>query len=68
MSGGDARGLVKTEVALINHFVHWFQAISANMNAEALFALWKAASSVLTDEWYDEENLNLVKMTQFEVI
>ena len=34
MGEGDARGLAKTEVAPINHFVNWFQAISANMNAE----------------------------------
>ena len=45
MTGADA--------APINNFVQWFQAISANMNAEAqkraLSASRKAASSVFTD-------------------
>ena len=57
--------MVKTESTLINHFVHWFQAISANMNAKAqrkaLSALQKAASSVIADEWDGEESLNVVK-------
>ena len=45
MGGGDTRGLAKTDAVLFNHFVQWFQAIFANMNAEAqriaLSALWK---------------------------
>ena len=65
MGGGDARGLAGTDVVLINHFVQWFQAISANINAEAqrraLSALQKAASSVFTDEGDDEESSNVVK-------
>ena len=52
MGGGDARRLAGT--MLINHFVHWFQAISVNMNAEAqrkaLSASQKAASSVFANE------------------
>ena len=63
--GGDARVLAKTEVAPINHFLCWFQAISANMNAEAqkraLSALRKAASSVFTDEGDDEESSNVAE-------
>ena len=63
--GGDARVLAKTEVAPINHFLCWFQAISANMNAEAqkraLSALQKAASSVFTDEGDDEESSNVAE-------
>ena len=34
MGGGDARRLAGTDVP-INHFVQWFQAISANMKLEA---------------------------------
>ena len=64
--GGDARGLVRTDVAPINHFVQWFQAISANMNAEAqrsaLSALWKVASSIFTNEGDDEGSSNVVKV------
>ena len=64
--GGDARGLAKTDVVPINHFVRWFQAISANMNAEAqrraLSALHKAASSVFADEGDDEESSNMVEV------
>ena len=59
MGGGNARGLAKTDVAPINHFVQWFQAISANMNAEAqrraLSALQKAAFSVFINEGDDED-------------
>ena len=54
-----------TDVVPINHFVQWFQAISANMNAEtqrrALAASWKAASSVFANEGDDEGSLNVVK-------
>ena len=53
-SGGNTRGLAGTDVALINHFVQWFLAISANMNAEAqrraMSTSRKAASSVFADE------------------
>ena len=66
MGGGDARGLAKTDAALINHFVQWFQAISANMNAEAqrraLSSSRKAASSIFTDEGDDEESSNMIKV------
>ena len=55
---GDARGSVKADVGPINHFVCWFQTTSANLNVEAqkraLTALSEAASSILTNEWYDE--------------
>ena len=65
MGGGDVKGLVKAEVGLINHFVCWFETISANLDVEAqkraLSALWEAASSVLTNGWYDEGKLNVVK-------
>ena len=65
MGGGDARGLAKTAVVPINHFVQWFQVIPANINAEAqrraLSALQKAASSVFTDERDDEEISNAVE-------
>ena len=65
MGGGDARGLAKTEVVPIKYFVHWFQAISANMNAQAqkraLSALQKVASSVFADEGDDEESSNVVE-------
>ena len=58
MDGDDARRLAETDAALINHFVRWFQAISANMNAEAqnraLAASRKAASLVFTDVRDDE--------------
>ena len=60
MGGGNARKLAGTDVAPINHFVRWFQAISANMNVEAekraLVASRKAASSVFTDVGDDEES------------
>ena len=63
--GGNARRLAGTDVALINHFMRWFQAISANMNAEAqrraLAASQKAASSVFADEGDDEGSSNVVK-------
>ena len=61
---GDARGSAKAEIGPINHFVHWFQTISANMNVgaqkRALSASWEAA--VLTNEWYDKWKLNAVKV------
>ena len=63
---GDAKGLVKAEAGLINHFVCWFQTISANLGVKvqkrALSASQEAASSVLTNEWYDEGKLNVVKV------
>ena len=66
MGGDDAKGSVKTEVRLINHFVHWFQTISANLNVEAqkraLSASWEAASSILANEWYDERKSDAVKV------
>ena len=65
MDGGNARGLVGTDVLPINHFMQWFHAISANMNAEAqrraLAALQKAASSVFANEGDVEGSLNMVK-------
>ena len=65
MGGGDARGLAGTDVAPINHFMQWFQAISANVNVEAqrraLAALQKAASSVFTDVGDDEGSSNVVE-------
>ena len=61
MGGGDTRRLAGTDAALINHFVQWFQAISANMNAEAqkraLATSRKAASSAFADVGDDEESL-----------
>ena len=66
VGGGDARSSAKTEAALINHRVCWFQAICANMNAEvqkrALTASQKAASFVFTDEWDGEESLKVVEV------
>ena len=65
MGGGNARRLAGTDVALINHFMQWFQVIFANMNVEAqrraLAASWKAASSVFTNKGDDEGSLNLVE-------
>ena len=65
MGGGNTRRLAGTDIALINHFVQWFQAISANMNMEAqrrvLAASQKATSSVFADEGDDEGSSNLVK-------
>ena len=53
------------DVTPINNFVQWFQAISANMNAEAqkrvLAAFRKAASSVFTDVGDDEVSLIAVQ-------
>ena len=53
------------EIGLINHFVHWFQTISSNMNVKAqkraFSASQEAASSVLTNEWYDKWKLNAVE-------
>ena len=55
---GDVRRVVGTSATLINNFVHWFQAILANMNLEALqrtlAASRKAASSVFADAGDDE--------------
>ena len=34
-AGGDAKRIIGTDAAPINNFVQWFQAISANINAEA---------------------------------
>ena len=72
MGGGDAGRLAGTDVAPINHFAQWFQAISANMNAEAqrraLAASQKAASCVFTNEGDNEEVRMWSKQPQFEVI
>ena len=58
---GDTRRLAGADAALINNFMQWFQAISANMNAEAqkraLAASRKAVSSVFTDVGGDEDSL-----------
>ena len=66
VGGGDAKSLAKTEAAPMNHIECWFQAISANTNAEsqkrALSASWKAASSVFADEWDGEESLKVVEV------
>ena len=35
IAGDDVRRFVGTSATLINNFVHWFQAILANMNQEA---------------------------------
>ena len=60
MAGGDTRRLAGSDIMLINNFVQWFQAISANMNAEAqkraLAASRKAASFVFADVGDDEES------------
>ena len=57
--------MIGADVAPINNFVQWFQAISANMNTEAqkraLAASRKAASSVFTDVGDDEVSLIEVK-------
>ena len=57
-AGGATRRVTGADAAPINNFVQWFQAISANMNAEAqkraLVASRKAASSVFTDVGDDE--------------
>ena len=49
--GGDTKGFVRAEARPISHFIHWFQTISANLDAEvqkrALSVSWEAASSVL---------------------
>ena len=64
--GGDAQGLAKVEAGQIKHFVCWFQTISANLDTKvqkrALFALWEAASSVLTSEWYDKGKMNVAEV------
>ena len=66
MSRGDVKGLVKAEVGSINHFLCWFQTISANLNTEvqkrALSASWEAASSALANEWYDKGKWNVVEV------
>ena len=53
IAGGDVRRVEGASVAPINNFVHWFKAISANMNPEAhrraLAASRKAASLVFAD-------------------
>ena len=65
MAGGNARRSTRADAAPINNFMQWFQAISANMNAEAqkraLAASRKAASSVFTDEWDDEDSTALAE-------
>ena len=63
--GGDIRRIVGTSATLINHFVHWFQAILAKMNPAAqrrsLATSRKAASLVFTDTGDDEMRLIDVK-------
>ena len=65
-AGGDTRRVVGADVALINNFVQWFQAISTNMNTEAqkgaLAASRKAASSVFTDVGENEASLMAVEI------
>ena len=60
MAGGNARRSSGVDAVLINNFMRWFQAISANMNAEAqkraLAAPRKAASSVFADVGDDEDS------------
>ena len=62
IAGGDVRRVVGTSVTQINNFMHWFQAISANMNPEAqrkaLAASRRAALSVFADAE------DTIKMTQ----
>ena len=64
--GSDAKDLAKVEASPIKHFLCWFQTISANLDTEAQkresSALQKATSSVLTNEWYDEGILSVVKV------
>ena len=64
-AGGDTRRAVGTDVAPINNFVQWFQAISADMNTEAqrraLAASRMAASSVFPDVGDDEASSIAVK-------
>ena len=66
IGGSDAKGSVKAEFGPINHFVCWFQTISANLNVEAQksasSASQEAASSVLANEWYDKGKSDAVKV------
>ena len=61
IAGGDIRRVVGADVAPINNFVQWFQAISANMNTEAqrraLATSRKAAKSVFADVGDKEASL-----------
>ena len=65
IAGGDVRRVVGISATLINNFMHWFQAISANMNPESqqrtLAAPRKAASSVFTDAGDNEMSSIAVK-------
>ena len=58
MAGGEVRRTEVIGVTPINNFVHWFEAISANMNPKAqqraLAASRKAALSVFADAGDDE--------------
>ena len=60
MAEDDARKSTGADAAPIHNFVQWFQANSANMNAEAqeraLAASRKAASSVFADVGDDEDS------------
>ena len=60
MARGNARRSTRADAAPINNFVRWFQAISANMNAEAqkraLVTSRKADSSVFADVGDDEDS------------
>ena len=63
--GDDVRRVVGTSATLINNFVHWFEAILANMNLEAqrraLAASRGAASLVFADAGDDKTNSIAVK-------
>ena len=64
-AGGDARRVIGTDVTTINNLVQWFQAISANMIAEAQkrarAASRKATLSVFTDVGDNEVSLIAVQ-------
>ena len=67
IAGGDVIRVVGTSATLINNFMHWVWAISANMNPKeqlrALVASRKAASSVFTDAGDHETSSIAVKTT-----
>ena len=64
-AGGDTKRSTGADAAPINNFVRWFQAISANMNAEAqkraLVASRKVDSSVFADVGDDENSSAVAK-------
>ena len=63
--GGNVRRVVGTSATLINNFMHWFEAISANMNLEAqrraLVASRKATLLVFADAGDNKASLIAVK-------